>query len=189
MPCLWSESANRLNCPWLTMWTHCAGHASISCIILSQYGVTYNCLALQRLHYVVLVLLDYFNSILPGMPKFWIRQLQFVVKCVAHLVANLPKFFHISEYVRDKMHWLPVEERVKFKLLLGPRWSAFPQHTYNSCLCLLVPNRVIDCFVQLPVEIYRFLTSIYQHKNFTRCPAYRSLPLEQSFCEYLHYSR
>jgi hypothetical protein len=69
--------------------------------------------------------LDYCNSVLAGLPPFRVRQIQSVglLNCAARVVANLTRFSHISTYMRDTRHWLPVERRIEFKLLLMGRAS------------------------------------------------------------------
>ena len=74
-------------------------------------------------HSFVLTRLDYCNSVLAGLPKFRIRQLQSVLNCAARVVAKLPKFSHISIYMRDTLHWLPIEDRITFKIILKGRTS------------------------------------------------------------------
>ncbi len=61
--------------------------------------------------------LDYGNSLLYGMPKFQIDKLQLVHNAAAKIVVRKRKFDHISEDMKD-MHWLPIEARIKYKLLL-----------------------------------------------------------------------
>ena len=79
--------------------------------------------AATLVHSFVLTRLDYCNGILAGLPKFLIRQLQSVINCAARVVANLPKFSHISIYMRDTLHWLPVEDRITFKIIIMGRAS------------------------------------------------------------------
>src|SRR5688572_31998125 len=33
------------------------------------------------------------------------------------LIDAIPKFAHISGYIRDTLHWLPIQQRVNFKIL------------------------------------------------------------------------
>jgi Reverse transcriptase (RNA-dependent DNA polymerase) len=79
--------------------------------------------AITLVHSFIMTRLDYCNSILVGLPLFRIRQLQSVLNCAARVVANLSKFSHISAYMRDTLHWLPVDRRIEFKLLLLSRAS------------------------------------------------------------------
>ena len=61
--------------------------------------------------------LDYCNSLLYGVPKFQLQKLQHVQNAAARLITQSCKYDHITP-VLINLHWLPVEYRVKFKLLL-----------------------------------------------------------------------
>ena len=61
--------------------------------------------------------LDYCNSLLFGLPKSEIAKLQRAQNAAARLVAGTHKHCHITPVLRD-LHWLPVQARIEFKLLL-----------------------------------------------------------------------
>ena len=61
--------------------------------------------------------LDYCNSLLSGVPQYQLNRLQKILNAAARLVCLVPKFDHITPYLID-LHWLPVEFRIKFKVLL-----------------------------------------------------------------------
>ena len=61
--------------------------------------------------------LDYCNSLLSGLPKYQLDRLQKVLNAAARVICLVPKFNHISPYLKD-LHWLPVELRIYFKILL-----------------------------------------------------------------------
>ena len=74
--------------------------------------------------------LDFCNSLLFGAQKRDIVKLQSVQNVAARIIAGLKKRDHITETLRD-LHWLPVEERIVFKINLitfktlngsGPRY-------------------------------------------------------------------
>ncbi len=76
--------------------------------------------------------LDYCNSLYIGLPAYLIENLQMVQNAAARLIVGLRKFDHISPTLMD-LHWLPVKERVDFKVLLlaykavmgeGPKYLA-----------------------------------------------------------------
>ena len=57
------------------------------------------------------------NALLYGLPKHQIQRLQSVQNCAARLVKRYPKFGHTSPLL-FVLHWLPVEHRIVFKILL-----------------------------------------------------------------------
>ena len=68
-------------------------------------------------HAYVTSRLDYCNSLLFGISKDLIYKLQRVQNTAARLITRTRKFDHITPVLKD-LHWLPVEQRIKYKLLL-----------------------------------------------------------------------
>jgi hypothetical protein len=74
--------------------------------------------ALQTLvHAFISSRLDYCNSLLSGIADGLLRQLQSVQNAAARLVTATRKFDHIKPVLRG-LHWLPVRQRVTFKIAL-----------------------------------------------------------------------
>ena len=71
----------------------------------------------------VLFRIDYLNSLLAGCPKQLIYKPQKVQNNAARLVCRTPESYHISP-VLHTLHWLPVEQRIEYKLLLPAFKSA-----------------------------------------------------------------
>lgn len=88
--------------------------------------------AVTLLYSFILMHLDYCNSVLAGLPKLPNCQLQFVFYCGAEIMASMPKFLHGSHYMREVLHWLPVEDRITFKMLLFC-WTAIGWCSYRIC--------------------------------------------------------
>ena len=71
----------------------------------------------KLVHAFVTSRLDYGNSLLSGLPDRQINRLQRVLNTAARIVSLRPKFEHITPVLMD-LHWLPVAQRIKFKVLL-----------------------------------------------------------------------
>ena len=56
------------------------------------------------------------NSILYGCNQSILQCLQLLQNYAARLVYRIPKFCHITPYLKD-LHWLPMQARIQFKLL------------------------------------------------------------------------
>ena len=68
------------------------------------------------IHAFVTSILDNGNSLLYGISKKYLNKLQVLQNSAARVVENLQKYDHITE-TRKKLHWLPVEARIIFKIL------------------------------------------------------------------------
>ena len=60
---------------------------------------------------------DYCNSLLYGVPKHLLLRLQRVLNCAARIVFKSNKYDHITPLLKE-LHWLPIEQQIKFKILL-----------------------------------------------------------------------
>ena len=69
------------------------------------------------IHAFITSRIDYGNSLLWGIPKLLQQRLQHVQNSAARLVKRKKKSDHISPVLYD-LHWLPIAQRIKFKLLL-----------------------------------------------------------------------
>ena len=68
-------------------------------------------------HAFIISKLDFCNSLLHGLPRYEINKLQSVQNAAARVIARLSKFDHISDTLKE-LHWLPVEQRITFKINL-----------------------------------------------------------------------
>ena len=69
------------------------------------------------IHSYVICRLDTNNSLLIGLPKTSLSHLQMVQNACARLIFSLKKRDHITPSLRI-LHWLPIEKRILFKVLL-----------------------------------------------------------------------
>ena len=61
--------------------------------------------------------LDFCNSLLYGLPQWQLKKLQYVQNTAARLITRTRKGDHITP-VLEALHWLPIHQRIEFKLLL-----------------------------------------------------------------------
>src|SRR6218665_2971382 len=69
-------------------------------------------------HAFVCSLIDYCNSLLVGFPKVHLPPIQSVLNTAARLVGRLPPTSHISAFMFDHLHWLPLIARIQLKVLM-----------------------------------------------------------------------
>ena len=96
----------------------------------------------QLIHALVTVRIDYCNSLLYGLPDQSLNRLQRIVNTAARILCRIPKFGHISETLMD-LHWLPVQQRVLFKVLILT-YQAYHK-TAPSYLCDLITPYSNSC--------------------------------------------
>ncbi len=74
--------------------------------------------ALQTvIHSLISSRLDYCNTLLAGVPKCVLQKVQYLQNSAARLLSGTRKFDHITPVLKS-LHWLPVECRIDFKVLL-----------------------------------------------------------------------
>ena len=125
------------------------------------------------MHAIVSSRVDYCNSLLYGISKEVIYKLQKVQNAAARLISNRKK----RESVRDvlvKLHWLRIEERIIFKLLV----------TTFKCFKGIAPESICE-LISVSSEHLFLLKAIYLNSNYGRrsfsyaAPRYwNALPIE-----------
>ena len=69
------------------------------------------------IHAYIMSRLDYCNGLLYGLPTNLVAKLQSILNTAARLVTKTRKYEHITP-VMINLHWLPIQYRIQFKLLL-----------------------------------------------------------------------
>lgn len=105
----------------LTMQSH-INQVCRSCYYhLKSIGRIRNCLtkdaAATLVHGLVASRVDYGNSLLFNLPSASLAKLQRVLNTAARMVSRTKRFEPITPVLQD-LHWLKIQERIKFKLLV-----------------------------------------------------------------------
>ena len=87
-------------------------------------------------HALVMLRLDCCNAVLYGLPDAQLQKLQLVQNAAARLVTGTHRREHITP-VLFALHWLPIRQRIQFKLLL----------LVYRCIHQLAPAYLIDLVV------------------------------------------
>ena len=66
-------------------------------------------------HSFVTARLDYCCSLFAGLPTVRLNCLDRVLRSAARLIGRIPKYDHISAYMRDVLHWLPLKQRIEYR--------------------------------------------------------------------------
>ena len=107
--------------------THLNMETHITNICKSTYYMIYNIRCIRKyldqdsvktiVHACITSKLDYCNGLLYGLPESQIGRLQRVQNTCVRLICGGSKFSRITPLLRD-LHWLPVRQRISFKILL-----------------------------------------------------------------------
>ena len=72
--------------------------------------------AAQLIHALILSRIDYCNTILYGMSDSVISDLQHIPNTAARILAKCGNSFIHSKLILKKLHWLPIKQRIVFKI-------------------------------------------------------------------------
>ena len=89
--------------------------------LLKKIGDIRNCLSIvtteHLIHGYVTSPLDCCNSLLYGLPNSCILKLQRIQNSAARIIYRRKKFDHVTPLLKQ-LHWLPIRQRIEYKLLL-----------------------------------------------------------------------
>ena len=130
--------------------------------------------------------LDYAIAILYGLPAKQIKRLQRLQHCAARLVTKTKQHEYITPVLKS-LDWLPIESRIKFKLLvlvykclngLAPQYLIKLVNVYE-------PPRPLRSYFRLSLSVQMAKTATYGLRCFSKNAAelWNSLPLEIQNCD------
>ena len=135
----------------------------------------------KLVHALVTSRLDNCNAVLFGLPDHLIKRLQYVLNAAARLVSLTNKYDHITP-VMMQLHWLPVKERINFKILLTT-FKAL--HGINplylrELISPYQPRRALRSSNQLLLEQPAYKLKSYGSRAFSVCAPglWNKLPLK-----------
>ena len=93
--------------------------------------------AATPVHAFVLFHVDYCNAVYAGAPKNITDRLQRVLNAAARVVSDTWKFDHgLSRLMHTELHWLDVQERIKYKLgvlMYRRQHNQAPRYLMDHC--------------------------------------------------------
>ena len=132
-------------------------------------------------HALVTSPLDHCNSLLYGLPDYLIQRLQYVMNAAAKVITCKRKFDHVTPLLIE-LHWLPVRQRIVFKILLytfKALHGATPTYL-TELISPYVPRRALWSADQPLLEQPTHKLKLIGLRAFSVCAPYlwNSLPFE-----------
>src|SRR6218665_2619829 len=60
-----------------------------------------------------------------------------ILRAAAHMIGGVPRFGHIKDYMRDVLHWLPIQQRIHYRI------SSIVWH----CVLGNAPSYLLELFI------------------------------------------
>ena len=129
--------------------------------------------------------IDYCNSLLGGIPRYLLDQLDGVLRAAARLILQRPRTDHIMDAMRGQLHWLDAPARIQFKLCvfafkclnnLAPPYLS----TYCAPVASFSGRSMLRSAAAGELVVPAYRTSSFGRRAFAiTCPtAWNSLPSE-----------
>ena len=121
-------------------------------------------------HAFVTSKIDHFNCLLFGLPNHLLSKLQSIQNAAARVITCSRKHCHITP-ILIQLHWLPVADRIKFKILLITYKSL--NNLAPSYIADLIsrykPSRNLRSSSSLQLNRGHFRLKSYGHRSFSVC--------------------
>ena len=126
---------------------------------------------------------DYCNILYFGLPACSIYRLQSVLNSAARLISGRARWDHISSFIKNELHWLPVVLRTEYKLIFIMRnclIGTAPAYLRELCsLTSVKPGRAaLRSSSHGDLVVHRARLTSFQRRSFaTSAPSlWNSLP-------------
>ena len=122
----------------------------------------------RLVHAFVMCHIDFCNSLLFGLPARQVHRLQVVQNSAARLVSRMTKYESVS-HVLQCLHWLPVQSRIMFKILLLAHecyYDLAPSYL-SELITLYKPGRNLRSSKKGLFVTPTILTKTYGERSFT----------------------
>jgi len=73
--------------------------------------------ATTLVHAFITARLDHCLTLYSGLPSSRLSCLDRVLRAAARLIGQIPKFDHVTRYMLEVLHWLPVRQRIEYRVV------------------------------------------------------------------------
>ena len=137
--------------------------------------------ATNLIHAFITSRLDNGNSLLFGLPDYLIEKLQRIQNNAARILTRAAKYEHITPVLQD-LHWLPVESRIKFKILLltFKCLNSLAPEYLSELLNIYQPSRPLRSSNNLNLDVPPTRLKSYGDRSFSKASPllWNPLPIE-----------